>query len=693
MRKKISLFLVLVLILSFSFSSVFAEGNGNKGIQGQNHSGRETFSDMAGYTWGVNEVQELSLEGKITGYENGDFLPEKSVSQLEAIAMVVRMMDWEDEKTTGECKFDLDKIPEWGQKYVDIADENGVFEDIDDFNPNDPASRELIAKCILNAYDYEYLHDYDYKGNRYLDDDEISEEYIEGVYAMKALGLMIGDPNSYFNPVTSVRRLEMAMIMHRHRNTHRHRHIINQETSDELRATILIDDLTARYNVSLEPIITIEFSEDVYYMSYDDEFDESEAKELIEFEDEDENEVDFEIEVFDDYWEITPEILDFDTTYHISLDKSEIVNDQDNALTEQSEAVFTTVDEGDVYVDEITPENEAEEVAIDTEIEIEFSEELYEADNPTELITTANAEDFFEIDYYDENNWEEMNDEDYTVVVVDDIWTITFDDDLEYNTLYRIDLDKSEILNFVGEDVFEFMTIGNNTVAVEPSGEEVAVDETILVTFDNVILDLDEVEFDETSILDVIKLFVNDIEIDVTAEIDNSLTTVVSLSHGDYLAYSSDYEIVIDEDMILYGIENDTEYEFSTEDAPYEVYLDYDEETMVPLTDESPFPVEGLIGIYIELDEDLDALCDFEGNLIETLLIDDFIKLYDDSDEVIGYAASKVLDENAFRIDYTTFEAGEYSIEVSDLYYDLSVPKMYFMESPMSFEFELEVTP
>ena len=689
MRKKISLFLVFVLILSFSFSSVFAEGNGNKGMQGQNHSGRETFSDMAGYTWGVNEVQELSLEGKITGYENGDFLPEKSVSQLEAIAMVVRMMDWEDEKTSGECKFDLDRIPEWGQKYVDIADEKGVFEDIDEFDPNDPASRELIAKCILNAYDNEYLHDYDYKGTKYLDDEEISEEYVEGVYAMKALGLMIGDPNSYFNPVTSVRRLEMAMIMHRHRNTHRHRHIINQETSDELRATILIDDLTARYNVSLEPIITIEFSEDVYYMSYDDEFDESEAKELIEFEDD----VDFEVEVFEDYWEITPEMLEFDTTYHISLDKSEIVNDQGSALTEQSEAVFTTVGEGDVYVDEITPENEAEEVAIDTEIEIEFSEELYEADNPTDLIITANAEDYFDIDYYDENNWEQMDDEDYMVVVDGDIWTITFDEDLDYNQMYRIDLDKNKILNFVGEDVFEFMTIGNNTVAVEPSGEEVAVDETILVAFDNVILDLDDEEFDETSILDVIKIYVNDIEIDVTAEIDNSLTTVVSLSHGDFLDYSSDYEIVLDEDMILYGIANDTEYEFSTEDAPYEVFLDYDEETMVLLTDESSFPVEGLVGIYIELDEDLDAMCDFEGTLIETLVIGDFIKLYDESDEVIGYAVSKVLDENAFRIDYTTFEAGEYSIEVSDLYYDLSVPKMYFMESPMSFEFELEVTP
>ena len=81
MKKVLSLVLTAMMVLSFA-ATAFAG----------------SFSDVdSNYAWAEDAIENLSEKGIVTGYEDGTFMPGKSITRQEAIALFSRAMGASEE--------------------------------------------------------------------------------------------------------------------------------------------------------------------------------------------------------------------------------------------------------------------------------------------------------------------------------------------------------------------------------------------------------------------------------------------------------------------------------------------------------------------------------------------------------------------------------------------------------------------
>lgn len=691
MNRKWRGILSVVLIMILSVSAAFAAGQGQQMGQVQGMRGNVNYSDMGHYTWGVNELSELTSSGLLYGYEDGTFRPANAVTEVEAVAMVVRMMGWQDDGSGSGV--DMENVPTWAEEVVKIASQNHLFDGMDPLDPSQECTREEIAQYVANAYGLGDEVGNDYQGARYLDEGSISNDRMAAVYAMKSLGLMIGDNLAKFNPVTSVSRLEMAMIMHRHCHTWRYRHLTGQEYAvDEMpNATILIDGEPDRYHISLTPMISIGFDENVYFEQAGNVFSETELKSILTIEDDEGTLIEYSVDIDPDMWEITPEALAYNTTYHLQFDGTQVVDSDGNIVKQQTEAYFTTVAQGDLYVESVDPSDNEEDVPVDTSVVIVFNDVAYEKDDPSMPYDDSTAQAVLSISGFVGGSWTTLDMEDYEVDVEDETWTVTFDEELAFNQWYRVDLDQSELAGFTGDDDFLFRTVGETALSFEPEGDAVPVDAVMTLLFGAPIDNLDDEAIDEDDAQAMITVTRDAVEIpfEVTVEHTTDATLIV-IADGDLLSYDTQYTVEVDEDLIAGGIIGETLFDFTTEAIEASLELRYADETLVAWDDETEsYLAEGLEALVLTLDESAVPYVDDVGTVLADLTLTDFI----DFDLVPGEDFTLVvnpLEDHVFEILFRALEPGDYAVTVSGIHFDESDPESYFGNEPMVFELTLE---
>ncbi len=690
MMKRLMVFTLILMLVGSSFSSFAAqEGKGGPAdISSRGKSGTKAFLDLESVQWGQNEAEEMAASGKLLGYEDHSFRPNNDVTNLEAITMIVRMMGWEDKDYPATSKFDLNEIPEWGHPYVLIAESMGVFDEVTAFDATAPATRQEVASYVVNAYGDHLPELKDPPGisKRYADDDLISEDYNVAVYQMKALGLMIGDHNAKFNPDSSVRRIEMAMIMHRHCNTYRLRNLTGEE--ENLRVSVLIDDSTSRFNVAVEPEITAHFSEDVFFETAGDTFNTTEVEEVLVLTEVEGDEIPYTVTIDDDLWTITPEPLDYDTDYAMIFDPEKIVNADNEKLTEQTAVYFTTRTEptyDELTLISVDPEDGDVDVPLDTDVVFTFSEPVKDEDEV--LIVDATVAEAVEVYVKVDDLWEILPTEDYEVDVNDEVWTLTFDENLAYNTLYRIGLKTDELSYFLGESTFEFKTVGLSELTFAPEGDAVAVNSEIVLSFDTVIKDLEGNPFDVADVAGFVTLELEESEITYNAQIlYTTEATSITLGLGDYLTYGSEYAVTVEEDLILDGIAGELTHDFTVEEALLQISFQYPGEVTLSLEDD--LEVTSLEAIILTMDEDLDGFYNAGGEALTLSNLEDHVTLTKAGDETFTY--SLALTDNLITLDgFSVLEAGDYSLTLKDIYYDATDLKLYLEETPLDTAFEL----
>lgn len=114
------------------------------------------YSDVATNAKYADAVNLLSNLGIITGYEDGTFKPENTVTRAEAATMIVRMLGLADEVEAGETNFTDVAADNWASGYVNVAEANGVVNGMGDgtFNPNGEVTYGQIVKMIVCALGY-----------------------------------------------------------------------------------------------------------------------------------------------------------------------------------------------------------------------------------------------------------------------------------------------------------------------------------------------------------------------------------------------------------------------------------------------------------------------------------------------------------------------------------------------------------
>ncbi len=141
LKRLFSLVLALAMFLSFNVSV----------------SQAAVFDDVPDTHKYAEAINLLSGLGIITGYGNGDFKPEGTITRAEAATIIVRTLGLDDDVEMGDTIFTDVDGKHWASGYINIAVENGIINGFPEgtFLPEDDVTYEQIVKMVVCAIGHE----------------------------------------------------------------------------------------------------------------------------------------------------------------------------------------------------------------------------------------------------------------------------------------------------------------------------------------------------------------------------------------------------------------------------------------------------------------------------------------------------------------------------------------------------------
>ncbi len=192
--KRISALLICLIVLSVSGTGVFA------------------FSDTTDH-WAENYIDTMAQSGFVSGYPDGRFLPDNTITRAEFASIAVRLFGFPQDAKAGEMYLDV-KEDAWYAPFV-VAAGLSFPETEDYFRPNDAILRYEAAASMLNIYGYFEADDTN-KARQMADYNDFSDDSFVTSIVEGALdfGIMQGSDEG-FKPYDSLTRAELCTIMAR----------------------------------------------------------------------------------------------------------------------------------------------------------------------------------------------------------------------------------------------------------------------------------------------------------------------------------------------------------------------------------------------------------------------------------------------------------------------------------------------
>lgn len=215
---------ILVGALTVSFgTAVSAKGNNNgngKDKQKGNGNSQQVkvnknngkFSDLQKH-WAEDTVKVMVDKAIIKGYPDHTFRPNKPVTQLEALTMVINLLTQNKELLTDGDDYTGEDVPDWAKNTVKLALANDIVDSIE-FQPNKPATRLFVVKLLVNALGTDFA-DVDESNLYFGDISSLSSEEKEYLSFALLQSLVAGYEDKTFKPNKPVTRAEMAVFVNR----------------------------------------------------------------------------------------------------------------------------------------------------------------------------------------------------------------------------------------------------------------------------------------------------------------------------------------------------------------------------------------------------------------------------------------------------------------------------------------------
>lgn len=168
------------------------------------------FTDISGH-YAQEAIEKLAARGVISGYSDGTFGTEKSITRAEFSKMICLAFDIDDED---ECAFDDVEENSWYYPYIAKLTVRSFITGYDGrFYPNECISRQdaaLILYRVLSAAGKKA----EGTSVEFSDADKISSYAKEAVSSMAAGGYIKGDDGA-FRPLDLIRRCDVAVLIDR----------------------------------------------------------------------------------------------------------------------------------------------------------------------------------------------------------------------------------------------------------------------------------------------------------------------------------------------------------------------------------------------------------------------------------------------------------------------------------------------
>lgn len=197
----------------------------------------QLFNDVPTDHWAYEDIRYLVAKNAVSGYESGEFKPNNKISRAEFVRILLSAFDIEIEPEkseknegnsegrsketddTSEEKVDLifSDVNEndWFYKYIiKGAELNLIKGDGEKVYPNNPITRQEIAVIIsrMVAIKGKKLE----TGNKikiFVDENSISDWAVADVLKLQAAGIVSGDDEGNFNPLSAATRAEGARMI------------------------------------------------------------------------------------------------------------------------------------------------------------------------------------------------------------------------------------------------------------------------------------------------------------------------------------------------------------------------------------------------------------------------------------------------------------------------------------------------
>ena len=182
------------------------------------------------YPWAIDAIEAMAEEGIIKGYDDGTFNPAKTVSKLESLVLISRILGFNDDINSGLVSAAWDKYGEeiskydlnYGQDEIAYLLIKGVLleeeleEYIDELHRNDGLKRYEVAVLLTKALDaVKLLNNDDVSNLAYEDNADIPASAKKHVAYISKIGLMQGLENNTFAPNDTVTRAQAALVLYK----------------------------------------------------------------------------------------------------------------------------------------------------------------------------------------------------------------------------------------------------------------------------------------------------------------------------------------------------------------------------------------------------------------------------------------------------------------------------------------------
>ena len=161
------------------------------------HAEGELLSDVPADSWFYDDVTTLVASGVVSGYPDGTYRPNNTVTTGEALKMILLAAGYPEPEAVSS---------HWARGYLNFAIEQGFlvrYEDISDLDV--PMTRGLVAKLAANALGLMASGE----PTPFTDTDS---SYVLALYES---GIVGGYPDGTFRPGASLTRAELAAIVRR----------------------------------------------------------------------------------------------------------------------------------------------------------------------------------------------------------------------------------------------------------------------------------------------------------------------------------------------------------------------------------------------------------------------------------------------------------------------------------------------